>query len=314
MAGLTLLCRTMTTFGADGGFDEDAYCAFLQRMVDAKHGVYLAGSGSGEGYTLTPQELRRNYEVGVSVCKGKVPTNGNPPEQHTPRMVIEHARLAIDCGVEVVCLYGPAAWHGFRPTDAELRGFFDTILKEIKHPVAIAPNPTVGYAPSAALFADVANKYKQVVAVNLVSTSDTYFIEIKDRLRPGVETYVPVIAAMETLRLGATGFLGSDSNIIPKTYRKFIDLLEANDLDGAAKVYADLRRFTRYVSKYHSGGPRWQKMAMKVLKIPGWKGGVRGPYLMPGDEDVAKFAEGLLKLNIPEINEMAKAAKLKLPK
>ena len=141
MSGLTLLCRTATTFAEAGGLDEEAFRIFLQRFVDTKLGVYLGGSGSGEGYTLTPHELKRVYEIGVEVCKGKVPTNGNPPEQHTARRAIEYAQMAIDCGVEVVCLYGPAAWHGFRPTDDELMGFFDIVLREIKHPVAIAPNP-----------------------------------------------------------------------------------------------------------------------------------------------------------------------------
>ena len=47
---------------------------------------------------------------------------------------------------------------------------------------------------------------------------------------------------------------------------------------------------------------------MKVLKLPGWEGGLRKPYLMPADDVVRSFADGLLRLGIPEIDEMARAA------
>ena len=54
-------------------------------------------------------------------------------------------------------------------------------------------------------------------------------------------------------------------------------------------------------------------MAMKVLKLPGGDGGARGPYLMPPDDEVQKFADGLLRLRLPEIDELALAAGLRLP-
>ena len=54
-------------------------------------------------------------------------------------------------------------------------------------------------------------------------------------------------------------------------------------------------------------------MAMKILKLPGGEGGPRGPYLMPPDDEVQKFADGLLRLRLPEIDETARAAGLRIP-
>ena len=47
MSRLTLMCRVATTFSKDGGIDETAQRAFLQRFVDAKLGVYLGSGGQG---------------------------------------------------------------------------------------------------------------------------------------------------------------------------------------------------------------------------------------------------------------------------
>ena len=310
---LTLLCRNATTFTATKALDEAAFRQFLQRFVDAKLGVYLASGGSGEGHALSNDELRRVYKIGVEVCKGKVQVNANPPEQNTAQAIIEQNQIAVDAGVEVVNIYGPAGWHGFRPTDQEYFAYFDEVLKAIKHPVAMAPNPVIGWTPSPASIANVTNRYTQVVAINLAGVDDAYYVALKDALKRDVEIYVPFNSSLHTLSLGATGLLGAEANIIPKTFRRYLDLYQRSDFTAASRVYADLLRFNRYVNKWHSSSPRWVKMAMKVLKIPGGEGGVRGPYMMPANDEVQRFTDGLLRLRIPEIDELAQAAGLRLP-
>ena len=93
-----LFCRTATAFSPDGAIDEDAFRKYLQRFIDAR--------------------------IGVDACKGKIPVHGNPPEKLSVRETLDHINLAIAGGVEIVNIYGPAAWHGFRPTDEEVFAFF----------------------------------------------------------------------------------------------------------------------------------------------------------------------------------------------
>jgi hypothetical protein len=57
-------------------------------------------------------------------------------------------------------------------------------------------------------------------------------------------------------------------------------------------------------------GARWQKMALKVFKLPGGEGGLRKPYVMPTDAEVERFTTGLLALELAEIDELAQAAGL----
>ena len=315
MSTLTCLCRTATTFTKTGALDEVAFAEFLQRFVDSGLGVYLASAGSGEGHALNREEIKRVYQIGVEVCKGKVQVNANPPEQHTARLAREQTMLAVECGVDVVNVYGPASWHGFKPTDQEYKAYYADVLNGIKHPIAIAPNPVIGYTPTPAAIADICGTHGQVVAVNLSGVGVDYFIELKDRMpRQDIEIYAPFPDSFNMLQLGAAGLVSMEGNILPKTFRHYLDCYTKGQHAELATTYAQINRFIRSTRRWHSSTPRWLKMAMKIFKLPGGEGGVREPYRMPDDAELGKFTQALLALNIAEINDMAKAAGVALPK
>jgi len=238
-----------------------------------------------------------------------VPVYANMPEVRSAQEAIDFSRLAIEAGVDIVNLYGPAALHGYRPTDAELTAYFDDVLAAIKHPVTLAPNPIMGYTPGAGLIADLCSRHPQVESVTLNGLDgDAYFIDLKDRLTRDVGINVPLAGSLHTFGLGATGLSCNQTNFIPKTVRQYIDSYERGDLPAAHQIYADLHRFTRFVEQWR--GTRWQKMALKVFKLPGGEGGLRKPYLMPSDVEIERFTKGLLALGLAEIDEMARVAGL----
>jgi len=309
---LNILSRNYTPFSADKSFDEDAYRAQLQRFADAEIIVFLASGGSGEANVLTPAELKRSFEIGVDVFhSANQPVYANFPEVGTARESIEMSLLAIGAGIDVVNLYGPAGLHGYKPTDLELTTFFDDILAEITHPVVLAPNPLQGYTPSAKVIADVTNRHAQVMGVNLIGLKgDGYFLELLDLLDRDVELNVALPGSLQSVVMGATGIISNLANIVPKTVRRYVDLLEAGDYAEMGEVYRGLQRFARYVEGGVWHGPRWQKAAARALKLPGAEGGVRLPYVLPSEADQTRFIDGLLKLGIPEIDEYARAAGL----
>ena len=109
MPKISLLARNCTTFTATKELDADAYRTSLQRFVDFKIGPFLASGGSGEANSLSWEEVRRVYEIGVEVCKGRVPVYANMPEVRSAQEAIDYSNLAIAAGVDIVNLYGPAA-------------------------------------------------------------------------------------------------------------------------------------------------------------------------------------------------------------
>ena len=313
MSKIPLLCRTTTPFGANGSFDEKVIRTFLQRSAESDIGAYLGSGGSGEGHALLPDELSRLYKIGVEVLGGKVPVNANPPEQHTARATIVETKRACDAGVDVANVYGPASWHGFKPTDDEFFLYYDEVLSAIKHPLAIAPNPVIGYIPTAKQMAEVARRHKHVVAINLSGLGQPYFVQLKDALPRALDIYVPIDGFYEMYKMGAKGLVAAEANIIPKTFRRYLDHCQAGKLDEALVEYTYISRFISHVRRWQSSTPRWQKMAMLLLKLPGGEGGLREPYRMPKESEQKIFLDGLLALHIPEVSEMAKAAGLTVP-
>src|SRR6516164_9624516 len=114
MSEIDFICRTATPFGLDGSLDESGLRTFLQRFIENRIGVVLGSSGTGEGYSLRPEELRRLFEIGVEECRGKVPVYANPPDQHTARITNELAEIAIGAGVDRLIVFPLAGWHGMK--------------------------------------------------------------------------------------------------------------------------------------------------------------------------------------------------------
>jgi dihydrodipicolinate synthase/N-acetylneuraminate lyase len=296
-----------TVFAPDGSFDESAMRRYLRRQIDARLGVYLGSGGNGETHAMSPDELSRLYAVGVEECSGKVPVHANLPEEHTAAQTIAQARIAIAAGVEALHLYTVEGRHGYVPTEAELVSYFDDVLAAVQHPVVIAVNPTMGYIPRPEVIADICRRHEQIVAVRLSAQRDIYLLNVQDALGRAIHCHWQLgSGALDPLSLG-TSLFAAEANIIPQTFRRFVDLAQAGKIAAAGEVLSQIRRFNQLVMEW---GPcaRWIKMAMKILKLPGWEAGLRRPYLMPSDDVVRGFAERLLRLGIPEIDAMARAA------
>lgn len=307
-----LFCRSATTFDRSGAIDEEAFRAHLRRMADARLGIYIGAGGNGEGNTLSSDEMRTLFEIAVDECGGQVPVGANPPEQYLARESVRLAGLAVAAGVDLINVFGPAPVHGFRATTQEYVHFLDTVLDAVQHPVALAPHPNLGLGIAPEIIADLCRRHEQIRAVNLGGvTDDSYFVRLRDVLTRDVDIYVPVPGSMNLLSMGAAGLLNGkgEANLIPQTFRAYLDHLRSRDVAQAAEMYAHLRRFDRFLEGWR-GNPRWIKMAMRVLRLPGGEGGVREPYLMPPPEEIERFAEGLLALGIPELDELAKQAQL----
>jgi 4-hydroxy-tetrahydrodipicolinate synthase len=309
-----IISRNCTTFSTDGRFDEGAYRASLRRFASTRIDVYVASGGSGEANALTRDELRSIYRSAVDECKGTIAVNANIPEVRTAAEALELAAIAIDENVDLVNMYGPVSVHGYVPNDRELVAYFATVLEAISLPVAVAPNPIQGYEIKPALVADLVNHYEQVTTINLAGVrGDEYFLELVELLQRDVEINVPLLGSLQQLYLGATGVVSNLANVIPNTVRRFVDLFNAGELKELSTIYAQLDRFHRYCNTTAMRGPRWEKAALKVLRLPGGEGGVRPPYLLPPDEELERWARGLTTLGIPELEELARAAGLLAP-
>jgi len=301
-----------TVFAPRGGIDETGLRSYLQRQIDARLGVYLGSGGNGETHAMTPEELYTLYRVGVETCRGKVPVHANLPEEHTAEATIAQARLAIDAGVAALHLYTMEGRHGYRPTDRELIRYFDDVLSAIDHPVIIAVNPTMGYVPKATVIAEIIRHHPSIKGARLSAQPQIYLLDLQDTVGRDIEYHWQFgSGSLDPLAFGSTLF-AAEANILPQTFRRFIDAANAGRLTAAGTALAEMRRFNRLIMQW---GPcaRWIKMCMQILKLPGWEGGLRRPYLMPTEDEMRRFTDSLLQLRIPEIESMARVVGLATP-
>jgi 4-hydroxy-tetrahydrodipicolinate synthase len=293
---LTMFCMSATIFNEDGTLDDDGLRKHLQRLVDARNGIYLGSGGAGEGHVLTPKELRQVYDVGVDVAKGKVPLYANPRESRSAAAMYEVAKEAVAAGVDVVQLYQLDGGHGMIPTQREQEAYWKELLDKISHPVAISIHLYAGYMATPAFLKELCGRYEQICAINVMGPGNGYFIQLRDVLPESVKLYTGVAQLVEVATLGAAGALLAENNIIPNICQEIADGYEAGDLAKVSVATKNVQRFSNIVSQWAPSTARWVKMAMKVLDLGAST--LRPPYLMPTEEEQQRMSASFDALNI----------------
>ena len=97
-----LLSFPVTDFDANGDFNARGYAARLEWLAPFGATALFAAGGTGEFFSLTPQDYSAVIKTAVDTCAGKVPIlagAGGPT-----RMAIEYAREADRLGAKGVLL------------------------------------------------------------------------------------------------------------------------------------------------------------------------------------------------------------------
>jgi 4-hydroxy-tetrahydrodipicolinate synthase len=299
-----MLTMAATPFTPDGKIDEGGLRAHLQRLVNANNGVYLAGGGAGEGHALSPEELRRVCEIGVEECKGKVPTYCNPREGRSAEDVYRYAREAVAAGVDMVQIYQVEAGHGMHPTPIEQNAYFRELLEAIDYPVAISIHHKAGFHPSPEFLATLKKYFPQIQAINVMGMPVSFFVELRDVMPTDVRLYTGAHSLGQWLALGASGCLQAEGNIIPKSCRALIDTWALSDIQGFSRHTEFFVRFSMIVNKWAPSTARWVKMALRVLDLPGGKGPLRLPYIMPEPDEQQRMLHAFKQLGVREVERL----------
>jgi dihydrodipicolinate synthase/N-acetylneuraminate lyase len=303
-----LACRTVTPFTAAKAIDFESLERLLDRFAAAGVAVYVASGGSGEGHSMTPPELGQLYAAAVRIGRGRTPVYANPPEQHTVAATVAHVRLARDAGVELVNVYGPAGWHGYQATAEEYVAFFDEVLPQVRTPVALCPNPGLGYPVEPATVATVCARNHEVVAVNLNGVPPHYAATLRDTIRDDVLIYVDEGALSAAAHGNAAGIISALPNLIPGTFRRFLEAARSGRSGEQSQLQMYIERLRRFAGTFPGGSPRWIKLAMREMNLPGGTGGPRPPYLPPSVTEAEQLRRQALALDIPEISRALVAA------
>ncbi|MEZ5246130.1 MAG: dihydrodipicolinate synthase family protein [Acidimicrobiales bacterium] len=286
---------SITPFTQAGDLDEAGLRAHLQRLGRSGIGVYVAGSGSGEGYTLTLDERRRVMEIAGEELSGVVPVRVMGVEPRTAAEAIELGRVTAEVGLDAMQLYSLDMGHGYRPRSAELETYLNEALDAVTCPVVISTHQSVGYRYPVDLLASTVQRYDHVIGLNITTPDIGYLAAVIEAVDGAVDVHVGgPMHALTALGLGAQGYLSSEGNIAPKLCMSLVDAHTQGR--GAAVSEAFTRILRLFRATQAAGGIVGTKAALRRLGAAG--GWPRSPRLTGDDTTVDALVAVIADLDL----------------
>jgi 4-hydroxy-tetrahydrodipicolinate synthase len=274
---------SLTPFDERERLDEPALRAHLQRMKTAGIGVYAGGAGSGEAYTLSPAEMRRVLEIAVDELQGHVPVRAMGVEPRTADEMIAFGKLCKAVGVDAMQVYSLDIGHVGKPSNNEIERYLDDVLSNIEVPAVISTHFSVGYLVPVPVMARVCERYDNVIGINCTSPDINYLTQLSTTVDERVEIHTGLMTqALGALAVGASGYLATEANVVPRLCVEVIDRYRAGDLDGLMTSYGRLLRFSDKLLG-DGGSIKATKATLRLLGLPG--GIPRRPRLPLDDDD-----------------------------
>jgi 4-hydroxy-tetrahydrodipicolinate synthase len=294
---------SITPFDQEERLDEAALHRHFRRLAESGIGVYVGGGGSGEGFTLNPEEARRVLQIAAEELKGRVPVRAMGVEPRTAQQMIDFSRAVADAGLEAMQIYSLDMGHGNVPRQYELERYFSDILSVVRLPVILSTHMSVGYQLPIELISELVARYDNIIGVNCTNPDVTYLLRLLDRLDDAIEVHVGgPMQALTALAFGASGYLSSEGNLAPRLCVSVVERYKSGDLAGCDDAYAKVMRI--FTMAMQHGGIRCTKAALTLLGLPG--GVPRRPQLPITEPSILSDISAVIEeIGLRDIEEVA---------
>ena len=235
--GNGLLTFPVTHFDAELRFDEPRYREHLEWQADYDlAGIFVAG-GTGEGFSLSREEVTRVVTAGVHQAAGRVPVVA--PATGATVVAAAQAADAEARGADGILLLPPYLTEG---TQAGLRAHVEAVLKSTRLGVIVYNRANAIY--SAETIEYLAERYPHLIGfkdgIGDVEAMARIYARLGDRLiyvggLPTAETF-----ALPLLQLGFTTYSSAICNFAPEFALRFYRAVKQGD---RASVYGMLNDF-----------------------------------------------------------------------
>ena len=301
---LSAVVISITPFDAEGRLDEGALRRQLGRFRDAGVSVYVAGSGSGEGYALTPEERDRVLTVAVEELKGKVPVRAMGCEPRLIGEMVDFMRAAERARVDAAQIFSLEIGHGSKPTVAEMDKYYSTVIESTSLPVYLSSHRAAGYFLPLDLIERLVKRYSSIAGIAYSGTDIGYLADLIKRVGERIEVHGAGPAnALTVLGLGGNGFMGGEGNLVPALFASVIAAWQARDMDRLRESYGKVIGLTAISNRFGGSSMRAMKPLMNAFGLPG--GTLRPPRLPIGVADLEEVVQAVLRLDIPGLPPLA---------
>ena len=265
-----------TPFDIEGRVDEQAFRSEVRYLLEAGvHGVVLGGT-TGEGHTLSTDEIRRLTAVAIEEVDGAIPVITAIIADST-ELTVERGRAVRD--LVVAALQIAPVHYLFTPNDQEMFGFFDTIAERTGIPILIYNVVRWSYV-SAELLTRIVTEIDGVIGVKQSGGNTHALAELLLRM----EGRGLVMAALDDLLypcfvLGADGAIAAILTVAPQLCLELWQAVQEGQHAEARRLHERLLRI--WLALVGSNVPARAKAAMAMQ---GRTAGLPRPPMLPAFE------------------------------
>ncbi|GAB3020884.1 4-hydroxy-tetrahydrodipicolinate synthase [Bowmanella dokdonensis] len=223
-----------TQFHEDASLDLASNQRMLEQLIeDGVHGIIALGT-VGENASLSAQEKRQFLQHTVQTVGGRIPVIAGCTE-HSAELAIAYANDAQALGVDGLMLLPAVVYQG---TDREVLAHYQTVARSTTLPIMVYNNPvTYGVDISLEMMAGLAEQ-PNILAIKESTTDTRRITELQSRFGDRFTLFCGVDdIALESLLLGATGWISGLTNVFPKESVALYELAMQGRITEARELY-----------------------------------------------------------------------------
>ncbi len=283
----------VTPFRSDGSLDEQKHRAEVRYLIETArvHGLAVCGS-TGEGHTLTLEEVRSLTAWTIDETRGRVPVITGIITDST-QSAVERARAVADLGITAIQV--TPVHYLFRPDDDSTMRHFETIAIKGRAPIIV-----YNVIPWAYLLPPLLLRMlRDVPGVIGVKQSASDMKALADLLllveEAELGNRVRILSAVDALMypsfaLGAHGAVAAILTAVPEWCVTLWNAVKSGDHGSAFKIHKRLLRLWNAID-----APNLPANVRTAMRLQGREGGVPRPPMpasTPDQEDRIRQALG----------------------
>jgi 4-hydroxy-tetrahydrodipicolinate synthase len=223
-----------TQFHEDGSINYQANRRMLEQLIeDGIDGIIVLGT-VGENASLSSAEKREFLQHTVKAVNGRIPVIAGCTE-HSASKAIDYVKAAEQIGVDGIMLLPAVVYRG---TDREVLTHYQLVARATKLPIMVYNNPvSYGVDINLEMMAVLAEE-PNIVAVKESTTDTRRISELYQRFGQRFVIFCGVDdIALESVLLGATGWISGLTNVFPRESVTLFRLAQQGRLEEARALY-----------------------------------------------------------------------------
>ncbi|ASJ96448.1 MULTISPECIES: 4-hydroxy-tetrahydrodipicolinate synthase [Shewanella] len=223
-----------TQFNDDGSINFESNARMLEDLIrDGIDGIIALGT-IGENASLTPEEKREFIKHTVETVNGRILVLSGCTE-NTAQQAAKYAQDVEALGVDGLMLLPAMVYRG---TDREVIAHYQHVARSTKLPIMIYNNP-VSYGVDINLeMTAILAQEPNIVAIKESTTDTRRLTELQSRFGDRFNILCGVDdIALESILLGATGWISGLTNVFPRESVTLFKLARAGRIEEAREIY-----------------------------------------------------------------------------